>query len=179
MVEICTQFPYVAIHISSDIAVLMLCILTIVFVCRSLCEELNSCHLDATCIARCFVNNTTGFAVYTSYCTGYPRTMKQLAALASKTHSAREFRERQMALGHPLPLASYLLKPVQRILKYHLLLQVCQYFVTLIFDCLWSNADHSLGTSFIIQMTIGIEGSLIYLFNFYFIVSVINKLVLV
>ncbi|KAI5638289.1 rhoGEF domain-containing protein [Phthorimaea operculella] len=90
---------------------------------RSLCEELNSCHLDATCIARCFVNNTSGFSVYTSYCTGYPATMERLAALASDSTSAREFRERQIALGHPLPLASYLLKPVQRILKYHLLLQ--------------------------------------------------------
>ncbi|XP_013145613.1 PREDICTED: uncharacterized protein LOC106108863 isoform X2 [Papilio polytes] len=90
---------------------------------RSLCEELNTCRLDATCIARCFVNNTAGFAVYTSYCTGYPRTMERLAALASKPQSAREFRERQMELQHPLPLASYLLKPVQRILKYHLLLQ--------------------------------------------------------
>ncbi|XP_022828418.1 uncharacterized protein LOC111357863 [Spodoptera litura] len=90
---------------------------------RSLCAELNTCRLDATCIARCFVNNTAGFSVYTSYCTGYPRTMERLAALASEPHSAREFRERQIALGHLLPLASYLLKPVQRILKYHLLLQ--------------------------------------------------------
>ncbi|XP_028159989.1 uncharacterized protein LOC114352558 isoform X2 [Ostrinia furnacalis] len=49
--------------------------------------------------------------------------MERLAAMASKPQSAREFRERQLALGHPLPLASYLLKPVQRILKYHLLLQ--------------------------------------------------------
>ena len=30
----------------------------------------------------------------------------------------------QVELGHSLPLGSYLLKPVQRILKYHLLLQV-------------------------------------------------------
>ncbi|XP_023951671.2 uncharacterized protein LOC112055716 isoform X2 [Bicyclus anynana] len=90
---------------------------------RSLCSELNSCRLDATCIATCFVNNTTGFSVYTSYCTGYPRTMERLALLASRPQSAREFRERQLDLRHPLPLASYLLKPVQRILKYHLLLQ--------------------------------------------------------
>ncbi|XP_050680254.1 uncharacterized protein LOC126976108 isoform X2 [Leptidea sinapis] len=90
---------------------------------RSLCSELNTCRLDATCIARCFVNNTAGFSVYTSYCTGYPGTMERLAALASKPQSAREFRERQLGLNHPLPLASYLLKPVQRILKYHLLLQ--------------------------------------------------------
>lgn len=34
------------------------------------------------------------------------------------------FQERQMTLNHSLPLETYLLKPVQRILKYHLLLQV-------------------------------------------------------
>uniref|UniRef100_A0A4W5K8H1 Pleckstrin homology and RhoGEF domain containing G1 n=1 Tax=Hucho hucho TaxID=62062 RepID=A0A4W5K8H1_9TELE len=35
---------------------------------------------------------------------------------------AKFFRERQESLRHSLPLGSYLLKPVQRILKYHLLL---------------------------------------------------------
>uniref|UniRef100_A0ACB8FT97 Uncharacterized protein n=1 Tax=Sphaerodactylus townsendi TaxID=933632 RepID=A0ACB8FT97_9SAUR len=35
----------------------------------------------------------------------------------------RFFRERQATLSHSLPLETYLLKPVQRILKYHLLLQ--------------------------------------------------------
>lgn len=36
----------------------------------------------------------------------------------------RFFQERQTTLSHSLPLETYLLKPVQRILKYHLLLQV-------------------------------------------------------
>lgn len=39
---------------------------------------------------------------------------------------AKFFRERQESLRHSLPLGSYLLKPVQRILKYHLLLHVSQ-----------------------------------------------------
>lgn len=37
---------------------------------------------------------------------------------------AKFFRDRQASLKRSLPLGSYLLKPVQRILKYHLLLQV-------------------------------------------------------
>jgi hypothetical protein len=37
--------------------------------------------------------------------------------------ASRACRERQTQLQHTLPLGSYLLKPVQRILKYHLLLQ--------------------------------------------------------
>lgn len=36
---------------------------------------------------------------------------------------AKFFRDRQATLQHSLPLGAYLLKPVQRILKYHLLLQ--------------------------------------------------------
>ena len=32
----------------------------------------------------------------------------------------------QLSLGHGLPLGAYLLRPVQRILKYHLLLQVSE-----------------------------------------------------
>ncbi|GBP79339.1 Pleckstrin homology domain-containing family G member 1 [Eumeta japonica] len=90
---------------------------------ESLCAELNTCQLDAACIARCFVLNTDGFGVYTSYCTGYPGTMARLAELAAGAHTSRLLRDRQTALEHRLPLASYLLKPVQRILKYHLLLQ--------------------------------------------------------
>lgn len=40
---------------------------------------------------------------------------------------AKFLRERQESLKHSLPLGSYLLKPVQRILKYHLLLHVSIY----------------------------------------------------
>lgn len=43
--------------------------------------------------------------------------------MRSKT-LAKFFRDRQAFLKRSLPLGSYLLKPVQRILKYHLLLQV-------------------------------------------------------
>jgi len=38
--------------------------------------------------------------------------------------AAAALKRQQMALQHSLPLGSYLLKPVQRVLKYHLLLQV-------------------------------------------------------
>jgi hypothetical protein len=43
--------------------------------------------------------------------------------MRSKT-LAKFFRDRQASLKRSLPLGSYLLKPVQRILKYHLLLEV-------------------------------------------------------
>jgi hypothetical protein len=49
--------------------------------------------------------------------------MEVLGELTRDDKMALLFREKQMALSHALPLGSYLLKPVQRILKYHLLLQ--------------------------------------------------------
>nr|CAD7605541.1 unnamed protein product [Timema genevievae] len=50
-------------------------------------------------------------------------TVSVLTELMRQEATVRLFRERQTALQHTLPLGSYLLKPVQRILKYHLLLQ--------------------------------------------------------
>lgn len=83
---------------------------------------------NPTKIANVFIQNDSGFAVYNEYCTKYPRTMEVLSELTRDEKMASLFREKQMALSHALPLGSYLLKPVQRILKYHLLLQVCLQF---------------------------------------------------
>lgn len=84
----------------------------------------------ATKTANCFLQHHTGFSLlYNEYCTSYPRTMEVLGQLTRDEKMAPLFRERQIALGHALPLGSYLLKPVQRILKYHLLLQVCGYIL--------------------------------------------------
>ncbi|KAG8272206.1 Pleckstrin y domain-containing G member 1 [Homalodisca vitripennis] len=86
-------------------------------------RELELCGLDPVLVARCFVRNNDGFSIYTEYCTNYPRTVSVLTELMRQEAVVRLFRERQVALHHTLPLGSYLLKPVQRILKYHLLLQ--------------------------------------------------------
>lgn len=86
-------------------------------------EQLEKCGFDPVSIARCFVANSSGFAVYTEFCTSYPTTVSTLTELVGKAETAEIFKARQAALHHSLPLGSYLLKPVQRILKYHLLLQ--------------------------------------------------------
>ncbi|XP_018012432.1 uncharacterized protein LOC108669569 isoform X2 [Hyalella azteca] len=90
---------------------------------RLLLRELESCGVDPVLLARIFVRNNAGFSIYTQYCTHYPRTVSLLTELMSNEESVACFRRRQQALGHTLPLGSYLLKPVQRILKYHLLLE--------------------------------------------------------
>ncbi|XP_057324342.1 putative uncharacterized protein DDB_G0282133 isoform X1 [Microplitis mediator] len=86
-------------------------------------KEIEACGLDPVSVANTFTKHNSGFKVYTEYCTNYPRTVSVLTDLMSRDDTAKAFRERQAALGHALPLGSFLLKPVQRILKYHLLLE--------------------------------------------------------
>lgn len=86
-------------------------------------EQLETCGSNPVSIAGCFVANSDGFSVYSEFCTNYPRTVSVLTDLVRKTETAEVIKARQISLHHSLPLGSYLLKPVQRILKYHLFLQ--------------------------------------------------------
>ncbi|NWU87321.1 PKHG3 protein, partial [Onychorhynchus coronatus] len=115
----------------------------------TLLQNLESCASDPVAVAVCFVTRSQEFTIYTQYCNNYPRWVgtqgcgqgggqglggglsllpahSSVAALAECMRSkvqARFLRECQERLRHALPLGAYLLKPVQRILKYHLLLQ--------------------------------------------------------
>ncbi|XP_065344779.1 uncharacterized protein LOC135942550 isoform X2 [Cloeon dipterum] len=90
---------------------------------RGFLRDLDACNLDAVKVAQCFVTHNSGFRIYTEYCTSYPKTVSVLTELMQNEETVSLCRERQAALHHSLPLGSYLLKPVQRVLKYHLLLQ--------------------------------------------------------
>ncbi|XP_043357542.1 pleckstrin homology domain-containing family G member 2 isoform X2 [Dermochelys coriacea] len=87
-----------------------------------LLEELES-NSSAHAIAECFVQRSEEFDIYTLYCMNYPNSVSVLRECMENQVLAGFFRERQATLCHSLPLETYLLKPVQRILKYHLLLQ--------------------------------------------------------
>uniref|UniRef100_A0A8C4SKN0 Pleckstrin homology and RhoGEF domain containing G1 n=1 Tax=Erpetoichthys calabaricus TaxID=27687 RepID=A0A8C4SKN0_ERPCA len=88
-----------------------------------LLQDLENCNADPVAIAECFVAKSEDFHIYTQYCTNYPSSVAVLTDCMRNKALAKFFRDRQEALQHCLPLGSYLLKPVQRILKYHLLLQ--------------------------------------------------------
>ncbi|KAG1928740.1 pleckstriny domain-containing family G [Pimephales promelas] len=88
-----------------------------------LLQSLDMCDNDPVAIARCFVIKREYFDIYTQYCTNYPNSVAALTDCMRNKTFAKFFRERQATLKRSLPLGSYLLKPVQRILKYHLLLQ--------------------------------------------------------
>ncbi|KAK0132307.1 Pleckstrin y domain-containing family G member 3 [Merluccius polli] len=88
-----------------------------------LLQSLDLCENDPVAIARCFVDKSEYFEIYTQYCTNYPNSVAALTDCMRSKTLAKFFRDRQASLKRSLPLGSYLLKPVQRILKYHLLLQ--------------------------------------------------------
>ncbi|XP_041121070.1 pleckstrin homology domain-containing family G member 3-like isoform X2 [Polyodon spathula] len=88
-----------------------------------LLQALDMCENDPVAIAQCFVEKSDYFDIYTQYCTNYPNSVAALTDCMRDKFLAKFFRERQASLKRSLPLGSYLLKPVQRILKYHLLLQ--------------------------------------------------------
>ncbi|NXS75518.1 PKHG3 protein, partial [Pandion haliaetus] len=89
----------------------------------NLLQNLESCASDPVAVAVCFVTRSQEFAIYTQYCNNYPSSVAALAECMRSKPQARFLRECQERLRHALPLGAYLLKPVQRILKYHLLLQ--------------------------------------------------------
>ncbi|XP_010601329.1 pleckstrin homology domain-containing family G member 3 isoform X3 [Fukomys damarensis] len=88
-----------------------------------LLRDLDSCNSDPVAVASCFVERSQEFDIYTQYCNNYPNSVAALTECMRDKQQAKFFRDRQELLRHSLPLGSYLLKPVQRILKYHLLLQ--------------------------------------------------------
>uniref|UniRef100_H3C272 Si:ch73-212j7.3 n=1 Tax=Tetraodon nigroviridis TaxID=99883 RepID=H3C272_TETNG len=88
-----------------------------------LLQALDLCDNDAVAVARCFVVKGQFFDVYTQYCTNYPSSVVALTECMRNQALAAFLRERQAAVSVGAALGSYLLKPVQRILKYHLLLQ--------------------------------------------------------
>uniref|UniRef100_A0A8C5X303 Uncharacterized protein n=1 Tax=Malurus cyaneus samueli TaxID=2593467 RepID=A0A8C5X303_9PASS len=102
----------------------------------TLLQNLESCANDPVAVAVCFVTRSQEFAIYTQYCNNYPSSVAALTECMRSKVQARFLRECQEQLRHALPLGAYLLKPVQRILKYHLLLQVSA----------WCLAWHGAGT---------------------------------
>eukprot|EP00117_Sycon_ciliatum_P007188 scpid55440/ scgid10404/ Pleckstrin homology domain-containing family G member 1 len=73
-------------------------------------------------IAACFLDREEEFKIYAQYCINYVQAMDTFNLLLKRPRAEEYFQHCQLTLGHTLPLDSFLLKPVQRILKYPLLL---------------------------------------------------------
>ncbi|XP_005664482.1 puratrophin-1 isoform X1 [Sus scrofa] len=88
------------------------------FHCHFFLRELEACTQHPPRVAYAFLRHRVQFGMYALYSKNKPRSD---ALMTSYGHVF--FRDKQQALGDHLDLASYLLKPIQRMSKYALLLQ--------------------------------------------------------
>uniref|UniRef100_A0A8C5GCG4 Pleckstrin homology domain-containing family G member 4B-like n=1 Tax=Gouania willdenowi TaxID=441366 RepID=A0A8C5GCG4_GOUWI len=80
--------------------------------------ELETCHREPATVARCFLRHSESFGLYALYSKNKPRS----DGLILHCHHDI-FKRKQQELGDMMDLSSYLLRPIQRISKYSLLLQ--------------------------------------------------------
>ncbi|XP_029468190.1 uncharacterized protein KIAA1755 homolog [Rhinatrema bivittatum] len=81
-------------------------------------QELKECWKDPLRVGRCFLRHKERFRLYAFYSKNKPQSDTLLAE-----HGAAFFKRKQQELGDKMDLSSYLLKPIQRISKYNLLLE--------------------------------------------------------
>ncbi|KAF5909337.1 protein-glutamine gamma-glutamyltransferase 2-like, partial [Clarias magur] len=81
-------------------------------------KELELCLRHPFRVGRCFLRHKESFGLYALYSKNKPRSDHLLI-----NHGKDFFKQKQQLLGDKMDLSSYLLKPVQRISKYSLLLQ--------------------------------------------------------
>uniref|UniRef100_A0A3P8SFN6 MCF.2 cell line derived transforming sequence n=1 Tax=Amphiprion percula TaxID=161767 RepID=A0A3P8SFN6_AMPPE len=82
-------------------------------------QDLEGCLEAPESVGACFLERKESFQMYECYCQNKPRS----DALWRKFSDCGFFQECQKKLEHKLGLDSYLLKPVQRLTKYQLLLK--------------------------------------------------------
>ncbi|XP_053706200.1 uncharacterized protein LOC128750072 isoform X1 [Synchiropus splendidus] len=85
---------------------------------RYFLPELEACQREPVIVARCFLRHSESFGLYALYSKNKPRSD---ALILHRRHDV--FKKKQQELGDLMDLSSYLLRPIQRISKYSLLLQ--------------------------------------------------------
>ncbi|XP_051563410.1 uncharacterized protein LOC127446483 [Myxocyprinus asiaticus] len=88
------------------------------FHCQYFLKELESCCNHPLRVSHCFLRHQDQFSLYALYSKNKPKSDTLLAS-----HGNSFFRHKQLELGDKMDLASYLLKPIQRMSKYALLLK--------------------------------------------------------
>ncbi|XP_029363157.1 uncharacterized protein LOC115046732 isoform X2 [Echeneis naucrates] len=80
--------------------------------------ELEACQREPAMVARCFLRHSESFGLYALYSKNKPQSD---TLILHRRHDI--FKKKQQELGDMMDLSSYLLRPIQRISKYSLLLQ--------------------------------------------------------
>ncbi|XP_048460265.1 guanine nucleotide exchange factor DBS [Rhincodon typus] len=86
---------------------------------RIFLKELENCMENPELVGKCFLKRKEELQIYEKYCQNKPRS----EAIWRQCGDCQFFQECQRKLDHKLSLDAYLLKPVQRITKYQLLLK--------------------------------------------------------
>ncbi|XP_055499955.1 LOW QUALITY PROTEIN: proto-oncogene DBL [Leucoraja erinacea] len=86
---------------------------------RIFLNDLQNCIAMPARVGFCFLERRENFQMYVKYCQNKPRS----EYLWRRCSDCPFFQECQRKLGHKLGLDSYLLKPIQRLTKYQLLLK--------------------------------------------------------
>ncbi|XP_056618154.1 pleckstrin homology domain-containing family G member 4B isoform X2 [Triplophysa dalaica] len=81
-------------------------------------KDLESCTHSPLSVSACFLRHEEQFGMYSLYSKNKPRSDALLTS-----HGNSFFKNKQLELGDKMDLASYLLKPIQRMSKYALLLK--------------------------------------------------------
>uniref|UniRef100_UPI003590185A puratrophin-1-like isoform X2 n=1 Tax=Myxine glutinosa TaxID=7769 RepID=UPI003590185A len=84
----------------------------------SLLPDLEACQTRPQLIGRCFLKHKKSFQMYTEYMKNKPQSDALMAS-----HGNEFFKKKQTELGDKMELASYLVKPIQRLSKYAVLLK--------------------------------------------------------
>ncbi|XP_068607377.1 LOW QUALITY PROTEIN: pleckstrin homology domain-containing family G member 4B-like [Brachionichthys hirsutus] len=85
---------------------------------RYFLPELEACQREPAMVARCFLRHSESLGLYALYSKNKPQSD---ALILHRRHDI--FKRKQQELGDMMDLSSYLLRPIQRISKYSLLLQ--------------------------------------------------------
>ncbi|XP_041797467.1 pleckstrin homology domain-containing family G member 4B isoform X2 [Chelmon rostratus] len=88
------------------------------FHCQYFLKDLETCTHSPLSISSCFLRHEDQFGMYALYSKNKPQSDALLSS-----HGNEFFKNKQMELGDKMDLASYLLKPIQRMSKYALLLK--------------------------------------------------------
>ncbi|XP_062425757.1 pleckstrin homology domain-containing family G member 4B isoform X4 [Rhea pennata] len=88
------------------------------FHCQYFLKELERCRDFPLCVSHCFLKHEEQFGMYALYSKNKPQSDALLTS-----HGNAFFKNKQRNLGDKMDLASYLLKPIQRMSKYALLLK--------------------------------------------------------
>ncbi|XP_056590277.1 guanine nucleotide exchange factor DBS isoform X4 [Triplophysa dalaica] len=86
---------------------------------KTFLKELENCAEKPELVGRCFLKRKEELQIYEKYCQNKPRS----EALWRQCGDSMFFQECQKRLDHKLSLDAYLLKPVQRITKFQLMLK--------------------------------------------------------